>query len=162
MWFDEFNSPIGQLVIATDTQGLRHILLENDKFNVADRGSWRRDKMVLREAREQLLAYFAGERKQFDLPLHPVGTLFQLKVWHTLAEIAFGETWSYSDVAKRIGKPSAVRAVGAANGRNPLPIVLPCHRVIGRDGSLTGFAGGLPMKQFLLEHEEVGQSQLKF
>ena len=108
---------------------------------------------MLRETRRQLEDYFAGERRDFDLPLSPHGTEFQCEVWLTLAHIPYGETWSYRDLAQRIGRPSATRAVGAANGRNPLPIVLPCHRVIGADGSLTGFGGGLPTKAFLLRLE---------
>jgi methylated-DNA-[protein]-cysteine S-methyltransferase len=108
---------------------------------------------TLDRARVQLEEYFSGNRKQFDLPLAPQGTPFQQEVWHTLATIPYGETISYAQLAQRIGKPTAMRAVGAANGRNPLPIVLPCHRVIGADGSLTGFGGGLPTKQFLLELE---------
>ncbi len=153
IWFDDFATPIGRLTIAADAHGLRHVLFETNKYEAAERTHWKRDAVPLRAAREQLEAYFAGEREQFDLPLHPVGTLFQLKVWKTLAEIPFGATWSYGEVAKRISEPKAMRAVGAANGRNPLPIVLPCHRVIGKDGSLTGFGGGLPIKQFLLRHE---------
>src|SRR3546814_589482 len=113
----------------------------------------RGDNAVLRETGAQLEAYFTGALQAFDLPLKPIGTAFQREVWSTLAEIPYGETWSYGDVARRIGKPQAVRAVGAANGRNPIPIVLPCHRVIGADGSLTGFGGGLPAKQFLLTLE---------
>ena len=102
---------------------------------------------------ERLLGLEEGTRTSFDLPLAPQGTAFQLQVWHELARIPFGATISYAQLAQRIGKPEAVRAVGAANGRNPLPIVLPCHRVIGADGSLTGFSGGLPTKRFLLELE---------
>jgi methylated-DNA-[protein]-cysteine S-methyltransferase len=108
---------------------------------------------ILRRAADQLREYFAGERIEFDLPLRPDGTSFQRRVWATLAEIPYGETWSYGELARRIGSPTAFRAVGAANGQNPLPIVLPCHRVIGADGSLTGFGGGLHLKRFLLEHE---------
>ena len=115
---------------------------------------WREgDNDVLRETHAQLDDYFAGKRRTFDLPLAPRGTEFQCGVWHTLAMIPYGETISYAQLATRVGKPSAMRAVGAANGRNPLPIVLPCHRVIGSDGSLTGFGGGLPTKQFLLSLE---------
>src|SRR3546814_10405807 len=111
------------------------------------------DNAVLRETGAQLEAYFTGALQAFDLPLKPIGTAFQREVWSTLAEIPYGQTWSYGDVARRIGKPQAVRAVGAANGRNPIPIVVPCHRVIGADGSLTGFGGGLPAKQLLLTLE---------
>lgn len=151
--YDEFATPIGALVVAADDGGLRYVVFEYERHPVRGRDAWRRDAGAVRQAREQLFEYFAGERTTFDLPLNPVGTPFQQQVWNMLANIPFGETWTYSGVAQRIGAPSAVRAVGAANGRNPLPIILPCHRVIGADGSLTGFGGGLPVKQFLLEHE---------
>jgi methylated-DNA-[protein]-cysteine S-methyltransferase len=105
-------------------------------------------------SRAQLEEYFAGTRQHFELPLHPVGTPFQLEVWHELGRIPYGVTISYGELARRIDKPLAVRAVGAANGRNPLPIVLPCHRVIGANGSLTGFGGGLPTKRYLLTMED--------
>ncbi|KFN44883.1 methylated-DNA--[protein]-cysteine S-methyltransferase [Arenimonas oryziterrae] len=159
MWFDQFDTPIGLLTIAGEPQALRHVLFPSNRHDIGDRSGWKRDGAPLRAAREQLLAYFEGERRQFDLPLDPVGTPFQRRVWTVLAEIPFGATWSYGDVARRLGEPKAVRAVGAANGRNPLPILLPCHRVIGADGSLTGFGGGLPIKQFLLAHEGVGTPQ---
>ena len=162
MWFDEFDSPVGLLTVAADRQGLRHIRFVSERHPIRRDSDWIRDPGALRDAREQLLAYFAGERQRFELVLHPVGTRFQLKVWNALAEIPFGATASYGEIARRIGEASAVRAVGAANGRNPLPIVLPCHRVIGSDGSLTGFGGGLPIKQFLLEHEGARQASLPF
>jgi methylated-DNA-[protein]-cysteine S-methyltransferase len=161
MWFDAFDTPIGKLTVAADECGIRYILFPNNKYDAPDRANWKRDAAALLEPRNQLIAYFAGELRHFDLPLAPVGTPFQLSVWKQLAEIPFGATWSYSELAKRIDAPKAVRAVGAANGRNPLPIVLPCHRVIGSNGSLTGFGGGLPLKQFLLDHEGIGQSSLK-
>jgi methylated-DNA-[protein]-cysteine S-methyltransferase len=117
-------------------------------------GDWREgDHAVLRDARRQLEAYFDGTRREFDLPLAPRGTQFQLAVWQSLRGIPYGDTISYAQLAQRIGKPNAMRAVGAANGRNPLPIVVPCHRVIGANGDLTGFGGGLPTKRFLLELE---------
>ena len=164
MWFDEFDSPVGKLLVAADTSGLRHIRFERNRHDDVSHVGWQRDRSApaLREAREQLLAYFERERTSFDLPLAPVGTPFQLKVWNALADIPFAQTCSYGDIARRIGEPKAVRAVGAANGRNPLPIVLPCHRVIGSDGSLTGFGGGLPIKQFLLELEGGRQAELRF
>ncbi len=164
MWFDELDSPVGVLTIAADDEGLRHIRFVSERHPIRVDGDWKRDanSSVLRETRDQLLAYFAGERRQFDLPLHPVGTPFQVKVWNALAQIPFGATASYGEMARRIGEPSAVRALGAANGRNPLPIVLPCHRVIGADGSLVGFGGGLAIKQFLLEHEGLRQPSLPF
>ena len=161
MWFDTFKTPIGRLVVAADDGGLRRVLFETNRYDAPDRDIWKRDAAALREAREQLLAYFAGERRVFDLPLHPEGTPFQLKVWNALSEIPFGATRSYGDVARRIGDPKAVRAVGAANGRNPLPIVVPCHRVIGSDGRMVGFGGGLPTKQFLLVHEGIGSAARK-
>lgn len=160
MWFDAFNTKIGVLTVAADAVGLRYVLFPENKYDAPGRASWKRDVTALREPREQLLAYFEGERKTFDLSLAPTGTMFQLKVWNMLAQIPLGATWSYSELAERIGSPKAMRAVGAANGRNPLPIVLPCHRVIGANGSLTGFGGGLPLKQFLLEHEGVGEARL--
>ncbi|MBS0213843.1 MAG: methylated-DNA--[protein]-cysteine S-methyltransferase [Proteobacteria bacterium] len=153
MWFDSFQTPIGTLTVAADTVGLRYILFPTNAHDAPGRESWVRNPEPLREARRQLQDYFHGKRRRFDLPLAPVGTPFQIHVWTTLAAIPFGTTWSYRDLAAQVGKPTATRAVGAANGRNPLPIVLPCHRVIGADGSLTGFGGGLPIKRFLLEHE---------
>ena len=155
MWFDAFNTPIGQLTIAADDSGLRFVLFENNKYDVPGRQDWRRDAGVTQRVREQFLQYFAGERQIFNLPLNPTGTEFQKKTWATLAQIPFGQTWSYSELAAKIALPKAVRAVGAANGRNPLPIILPCHRVIGANGSLTGFGGGLPTKKWLLEHERI-------
>ena len=107
-------------------------------------------------ARRQLAEYFAGLRRDFDLTLSPSGTVFQREVWAALEAIPFGATCCYSDIAERIGRPRAVRAVGAANGKNPIAIVVPCHRMIGRDGSLTGYGGGLDRKRWLLEHEGVG------
>ena len=153
MWFDAFQTPIGVLTIAADATGLRHVLFPENKHDVVGREQWQRNADALRQAREQLLEYFAGDRHAFDLPLAPCGTPFQRVVWNTLARIPYGTTWSYRELAIAIGKPTATRAVGAANGRNPLPIVLPCHRVIGADGSLTGFGGGLPLKRLLLERE---------
>lgn len=105
------------------------------------------------EAAAQLRAYFAGQLQEFDLPLAPAGTEFQLSVWNLLRAIPFGQTTTYGAIAHAIGRPDAVRAVGAANGANPLPVVVPCHRVIGKSGSLTGFGGGLPVKRWLLDHE---------
>lgn len=153
MWFDDFNTPIGLLTVAVDPSGLRYVLFANNKYDASGRDSWQRDKSATRAARTQLEEYFAGERRNFDLELNPVGTEFQRRTWLALANIPFGKTCSYGALAEQLGAPKAVRAVGAANGRNPLPIILPCHRVIGSDGSLTGFGGGLPLKQWLLAHE---------
>lgn len=110
---------------------------------------------AFKPVKEQLKAYFAGDLTGFDLLLNPRGTDFQLKVWQALIQIPYGETRSYGDIAVMVGKPEASRAVGAANGQNPLPIVIPCHRVIGSDGGLTGFGGGLECKKFLLSHEQI-------
>ncbi|MEA5124818.1 methylated-DNA--[protein]-cysteine S-methyltransferase [Xanthomonas floridensis] len=153
--YDLFPSPIGTLTVAADQAGVRHILFAQNRYDAAGRARWVHDPdaALVREAREQLLDYLYGGRRRFDLPLAPVGTPFQLEVWHTLAQIPFGQTWSYAQLAQAVGRPAASRAVGAANGRNPLPIVLPCHRVIGANGALTGFGGGLPTKQALLQLE---------
>lgn len=154
MWFDDFATPIGRLVVAADEAGIRHILFDRNRHPIPDgRGAWLRSPPRVAHARKQLEEYFRGERRQFDLELVPVGTPFQVLVWNTLAIIPYGETWSYGRLAKYIGEPESARAVGAANGRNPIPIVLPCHRVIGADGSLTGFGGGLEKKAKLLQLE---------
>jgi methylated-DNA-[protein]-cysteine S-methyltransferase len=147
-------SPVGPLRLAADDDGLCLIEFPDPRHPLhADSGWHDGDNAVLAETRRQLGEYFAGSRRHFDLPLAPRGTPFQLGVWRALATIAYGTTISYRELAGRMGQPSAVRAVGAANGRNPLPIVVPCHRVIGADGSLTGFGGGLPTKRFLLRLE---------
>jgi methylated-DNA-[protein]-cysteine S-methyltransferase len=142
-------SPIGDLRLASEHGKLVSIAFHADG---SSKDSEERDP-VLEATASQLAEYFAGDRRDFDLPLAPAGTPFQKSVWRALQAIPFGELCSYRDIAEHIGKPSAVRAVGAANGRNPLPIVVPCHRVIGSDGSLTGFAGGLDTKRALLALE---------
>ncbi|MFC6841421.1 methylated-DNA--[protein]-cysteine S-methyltransferase [Xanthomonas theicola] len=154
--YDTFATPIGELTVAVGEDGVRHILFPENRYDARGRADWIRDAAPVREARAQLLAYFAGDRAEFELPLAPRGTAFQCRVWQALAEIPFGSTWSYAQLARHIGQPRAVRAVGAANGRNPLPIVLPCHRVIGANGTLTGFGGGLPLKAALLALERRG------
>ncbi len=152
--YQHIDSPVGPLLLAAGQDGLHLIEFQSPRHPMARLPEWREDSNAMLDAtRAQLDEYFAGTRKDFDLPLAPQGTAFQKDVWRTLATIPYGETVSYAQLAQRVGKPTAMRAVGAANGRNPLPIVLPCHRVIGADGSLTGFGGGLPTKQFLLELE---------
>lgn len=147
------DSPLGPLVLAADDDGLRHIEFRDNR-HPADRSSWHGgDSLVLQTAEIQLREYFAGERHNFDLALAPRGTPFQRSVWQALADIPYGQAISYATLARRLGNPDATRAVGAANGRNPLPIVLPCHRVIGADGALVGFGGGLSIKQQLLRME---------
>jgi methylated-DNA-[protein]-cysteine S-methyltransferase len=147
-------SPVGPLLLAADADGLRLVEFANPRHRTMPEADWRDgDSALLCETRRQLGEYFSGVRRAFDLPLAPRGTDFQRTVWRALTCIPYGETISYGTLAHRIGLPSAMRAVGAANGRNPLPIVVPCHRVIGSDGSLTGFGGGLATKQFLLRLE---------
>ena len=155
LYYDRFDSPIGPLTIAADALGLRHVLFANHCRPAAGQAQWQHapDAAVLTEPRLQLLQYLQGQRQVFQLRLAPVGTPFQQAVWAALARIPFGQTWSYRQLATDIGRPSAMRAVGTANGRNPLPIILPCHRVIGSNGQLTGFAGGLAVKQALLQLE---------
>ncbi|MFT3756896.1 MAG: methylated-DNA--[protein]-cysteine S-methyltransferase [Pseudoxanthomonas sp.] len=148
-------SPIGTLTLVADDTHLREIHFPKERHPTKRPSPPTGDNTVLRAVREQLEADFAGRLRHFDLPLRPAGTDFQREVWAMLARIPHGQTWSYGELARRIGKPDAVRAVGAANGRNPIPIVLPCHRVIGADGALTGFGGGLPAKRFLLQLEGV-------
>jgi methylated-DNA-[protein]-cysteine S-methyltransferase len=147
-------SPVGPLLVAVSDAGVHAIEFQSSRHPVRRDARWEADDHpLLDEVAAQLDAYFAGERRTFDLPLAPEGTAFQQSVWQALSDIPFGETRSYADIANVIGKPTAMRAVGAANGRNPIPIVVPCHRVIGADGGLTGFGGGLPTKQFLLALE---------
>ena len=154
MYYDYLESPVGRLLLAMDGQGLRHVAFENGRHPTAVGADWERSRGALHEVRAQLTAYFAGRLMEFDLPLAPAGTEFQQQVWLELLRIPYAATTSYGDIARRLGDPTASRAVGAANGRNPLPIVVPCHRVVGADGSLTGFGGGLPVKRFLLDHEQ--------
>ena len=146
-------SPVGELLIVADETTLRMISFREGRYpgKVAD--GWRRGGAVVANAREQLGEYFAGRRRRFDLSLAPSGTAFQLHAWQALQDIPYGATCSYGEQARAMGQPRAVRAVGAANGRNPIPIVVPCHRVIGGDGRLTGYAGGLDIKKFLIELE---------
>lgn len=151
--FQRIESPVGTLTIAASDAGLHAIEFPSNRHPQRREG-WREGgHPLLERARRQLEEYFAGRRRAFELPLAPHGTDFQRQVWLALADIAYGDTASYAQLARRVDRPTATRAVGAANGRNPLPIVLPCHRVIGADGSLTGFGGGLPTKRFLLELE---------
>lgn len=148
-------SPVGILTLVASGDGLVAVLWENDDPNRVRLGSVIKDDdhAILIEAEAQLSDYFAGRRKVFTLPLAFQGTEFQRQIWEALLTIPFGQTRSYSEIARQIGRPGAARAVGAANGRNPISIVAPCHRVIGASGKLTGFAGGLEVKAWLLEME---------
>ncbi len=151
--FTHLDSPIGPLLLAGDGERLSRIGFPSGKGVVAPRAEWRRADGAFARARGQLGEYFAGRRLVFDLALDPVGTPFQLEVWRALLDVPAGGTISYGELARRIGRPAASRAVGAANGANPLPIVVPCHRVIGANGTLTGFGGGLDAKRRLLDLE---------
>lgn len=154
-FFKTMASPVGMLTLVAGANGLAAILWEDDKPGRVRLGAMEEqaDHPVLVETATQLTAYFAGERTSFDLPLDMAGSVFQKRVWAQLLAIPFGQTRSYAEIARAIGSPGAVRAVGAANGRNPVSIVAPCHRVIGSNGTLTGFAGGLEAKRYLLAHE---------
>ena len=144
-------SPVGELLLAGDDLSLKYIHFESHAFDPPP--DWRMVETLPYPIVDQLAAYFADGLREFELPLGPEGTTFQLEVWAALKEITYGETISYLELARRIGNPNAVRAVGLANGKNPLSIVVPCHRVIGNDGSLVGYGGGLPIKEALLELE---------
>jgi methylated-DNA-[protein]-cysteine S-methyltransferase len=153
------DSPVGPLRLAATAHALIAVEFETRKHPVPSSDHWREGtNAVLERAGAQLAEYFSGRREVFDLPLAPSGTPFQQRVWTALRTIPYGHTWSYVELAQRIGQPAASRAVGAANGRNPISIIVPCHRVIGADGSLTGFGGGVAVKQRLLELERAQQS----
>jgi methylated-DNA-[protein]-cysteine S-methyltransferase len=147
-------SPIGTLLLAADANGLQQILFSTDGRPARPDPAWQEDATALAEVVRQLKAYFAGELESFNLLLAPKGTPFQQKVWSELQQIPYGETVSYGELARRIGNPKASRAVGLANGSNPISIVIPCHRVIGANGKLTGYGGGLPIKEKLLALEK--------
>lgn len=152
--YDMLASPIGNLLLAAGEAGLAGVWFERQRHR-PDRTGWKRapDNPILALARGQLAEYFACMRREFDLPLDPQGTPFQRAVWKAIAGVPYGETISYKELARRAGHPGAVRAVGAATGRNPLGIIVPCHRIVGADGGLTGYAGGLARKRALLALE---------
>jgi methylated-DNA-[protein]-cysteine S-methyltransferase len=158
--YTRIESPVGKLLLATEAQGLRLVSFESSKRATSVQPDWKENKAPFAEVIRQLRAYFDGELREFDLPLAPEGTAFQLRVWNSLRTIPYGETISYAQLAQKIGNSSAVRAVGLANGSNPIPIIIPCHRVIGSDGSLTGFGGGLSNKKKLLDLESRQMSLL--
>jgi methylated-DNA-[protein]-cysteine S-methyltransferase len=153
VYYTRFESPVGPLLLAGDAKALKRVSFESGKRSLPPQVEWKQNRAAFSEVIRQLQAYFRGELKEFDVPLAMEGTDFQLRVWSELRVIPYGETISYLQLAERIGNPKAVRAVGFANGSNPIPIIVPCHRVIGSDGSLTGFGGGLPTKKLLLELE---------
>jgi len=152
MYSQTMNSPMGKVTVTADHQGVTSVA-----FGVAQRAEQPSD--VTNSAVSQLTSYFAGSLKHFDLPLSQQGTAFQKQVWSALCEISYGQTASYSDIANRINNPKAVRAVGMANGRNPIAIIVPCHRIIGANGTLTGYAGGIDKKHALLQLEGIDISR---
>jgi methylated-DNA-[protein]-cysteine S-methyltransferase len=165
VFWDRFHSPVGRLrVTVNEAGGLVSVVMEGPEAG-PDPTDGVRDRRRVQPVIRQLEQYFAGDRVRFELELDPGGTAFQRSVWDEVARIPYGGTRSYGEVARRLGKPTAVRAVGLANGANPIPIVIPCHRVVGADGSLVGYGGGLHVKAALLEHEGVRlptDAQLKF
>lgn len=168
MIYDTIETEVaGNLILAGDDKGLRHLNFVNGRHPVVVESTWRRDPSPFAMVKVQLAAYFSGERRSFDIDLAPEGTPFQMKVWAALRDIPYGRVVSYQWIARRIDSPGAVRAVGAANGRNPISIIIPCHRVIGKNGSLTGYGGGLDVKRRLIRLENpeapwTGQSPLPF
>jgi methylated-DNA-[protein]-cysteine S-methyltransferase len=153
MSYTRMKSPVGPLLLAGDEDGLRLVHFATGRRPMSPLREWIEDRTPFKEAIRQLEAYFEGKLKDFDVPLVLDGTDFQLLVWNNLRKIPYGETVSYGQLARRIGSPEAARAVGLANGSNPIPIIIPCHRVIGSNGDLTGFGGGLPVKKKLLALE---------
>ena len=153
MLYSTHHSPIGELLLFGEAQELRGLWMQGGLRPRAVDPAWHRDDAAFTAAHEQLDEYFRGERDSFDLPLAPAGTEFQLRVWEQLRRIPYGETMTYGEVAREIGSPSASRAVGHANGSNPIAVIVPCHRVIGSNGTLTGFGGGLERKRKLLDLE---------
>jgi methylated-DNA-[protein]-cysteine S-methyltransferase len=153
MLYSTLDSPIGTLLLVGDGRALHGLYMQEGRTAAVVRADWQEADEPFAAARDQLDEYFTGQRTSFDLPLALHGTPFQRRVWHALQEIPYGETISYGELARRIAVPSASRAVGVANRHNPVAVIVPCHRVIGADGSLTGFGGGLERKRVLLELE---------
>ncbi len=153
MFYTTIDSPIGELLLVGDGHALERLDMRGGRRPVPIDPAWERRDDAFSAVHEQLSEYFAGTRREFDVPLSLAGNPFELRVWDALLEIPYGETISYGEIARRIGDPTAARAVGLANGRNPVAVIVPCHRVIGADGSLTGYGGGLERKRLLLDLE---------
>jgi methylated-DNA-[protein]-cysteine S-methyltransferase len=153
MIYTTMDSPIGELLLLGDGEALHALYMQEGRNPVPVQPRWQRDDDAFAETRRQLEEYFAGGRSRFDIPMHLEGTAFQRTVWHALTEIPYGETISYGELARRIGRPDRARAVGTANGQNPIAVIVPCHRVIGANGKLVGYGGGLDNKRRLLELE---------
>jgi methylated-DNA-[protein]-cysteine S-methyltransferase len=148
------DSPIGELLLLGDGDVLHGLYMQAGRKPIRIRPGWQRDDAAFPEVRDQLAEYFAGARTSFDLRMHFEGSSFQRAVWHALTEIPYGQTISYGELARRIGRPDLARAVGTANGQNPIAVIVPCHRVIGADGKLVGYGGGLENKRLLLDLEQ--------
>ena len=157
MYYDIIESPVCPILLAGDEEGLKHVIFLRGEKQVEIPDNWVKNKDFFKEAERQLESYFSGRLKSFDLKLASKGTDFQKSVWKALCEIPYGETRTYKDIAASIGKPKACRAVGLANNRNPIAIIVPCHRVIGSTGKLVGYASGLDVKEFLLKLEKANQ-----
>jgi methylated-DNA-[protein]-cysteine S-methyltransferase len=153
----EFSSPLGELLLLSDGESLTGVYYDDHRRGPAHDKNWRRDAGPFKQVKDELAAYFAGELAAFDVPLAPRGSAFQREVWNELRRIPPGRTLTYGQLAAKIGRPKAIRAVGAANARNPISIIVPCHRVVGSNGTLTGYAGGLERKEWLLRHEASAQ-----
>jgi methylated-DNA-[protein]-cysteine S-methyltransferase len=151
--YEVVESPVGELLLLGDGESLRELVFGGGERTEAIAARSTRAAGASGETRAQLAEYFAGRRREFELPLEPAGTAFQRSAWRALTEIRYGTTRSYGEQAAKLGRPGAGRAIGAANARNPIPIIVPCHRLVGHDGGLTGFGGGLERKRYLLEHE---------
>jgi methylated-DNA-[protein]-cysteine S-methyltransferase len=154
-YYDSYDSPHGRMLLVADGEGLSGVYFDRQKYRPSVDAEWRRDagNAPLRRAKRELAEYFGGERKRFDIPLAPEGTPFQRSVWKAISTVGFGETISYGELARRAGHPGSARAAGAATGRNPIGIIVPCHRIVGSNGDLTGYAGGLSRKRALLALE---------
>lgn len=153
MKYSRFASKIGDIIVVGDADGISQILIDNGSQSIDIDDNWQRDEALFADVKQQLNDYFTGQRQQFDLRLNPTGTPFQQRAWQALQAIPFGHTRSYGQIAQALDSPKAARAVGLANNRNPIPIIIPCHRVVGADGSLTGYAYGLEVKRWLLALE---------
>ncbi len=152
-YYSNIKSPLGDLLLLGDGENITGLYMDSQRYRPLEQDNWKRQDALFIEAKKQVDAYFASELVIFDLPLKPRGTNFQSTVWQALLTIAYGETTSYKAIAEQISSPQAMRAVGLANGKNPIGIIIPCHRVIGSTGKLTGYGGGITKKQWLLNHE---------
>jgi len=153
IYYSEVSSPLGELLLVSDGESLMGVYYEDHRRGPARNKNWRRDAGPFKQVENELAAFFAGELQAFSVKLAPRGSNFQEEVWNELRRIPTGKTLTYAELAAKIGRPKAIRAVGAANARNPISIIVPCHRVVGSNGALTGYAGGLERKEWLLRHE---------